>query len=83
MVYYLHDMIEDYDEQKDEDIQWKTSSRKEFFELKGTAKEKKPKHYMLWFWDYDWLGKKYKAIYYGPKLEWMNVYKERKKWKKK
>ena len=42
MVYYLHDMIEDYADQKDEDIQWKTASRKEFFELKGSSKEKKP-----------------------------------------
>ena len=31
MVYYIHDMIEDYDDQYDEDIQWKTSRRKEFF----------------------------------------------------
>lgn len=35
-------MIEDYDDQYDEDIQWKTSRRKEFFELKGKPSEKKP-----------------------------------------
>ena len=35
-------MIEDYDDQYDEDIQWKTASRKEFFELKGKTREKKP-----------------------------------------
>lgn len=35
-------MIEDYDDQYDEDIQWKTASRKEFFELKGKTQEKKP-----------------------------------------
>ena len=42
MVYYIHDMIEDYPDQYDEDIQWKTASRKEFFELKGKIREKKP-----------------------------------------
>ena len=42
MPYYIHDMIEDYDDQYDEDIQWKTASRKEFFELKGSTREKKP-----------------------------------------
>ena len=42
MVYYIHDMIEDYDDQYDEDIQWKTASRKEFYELKGKVREKKP-----------------------------------------
>ena len=46
-------------------------------------KKREPRYYWQWYWDYDYLGDKYKAIYYGPKLDWMNVYKERKKWKKK
>jgi hypothetical protein len=46
-------------------------------------KERQPRHYWQWYWDYDYLGDKYKAIYYGPKLDWMKVYKEKKKWKKK
>ena len=37
------------------------------------------KHVWQWFWYYDWVGKKYKAIYYGPRLEWMNLVKEEKK----
>ena len=52
-------------------------------DLPEDNKEKQPRHYWQWFWDYDYLGNKYKAIYYGPKLDWMNVYKEKKKWKKK
>ena len=35
-------MIEDYADQYDGEIQWKTASRKEFFELKGKTQEKKP-----------------------------------------
>ena len=42
MPYYLHDLIEDYEDQRVEDIQWKVSERKEFNELKGSAKEKPP-----------------------------------------
>ena len=36
-----------------------------------------------WFWDYDYLGNKYKAIYFGPRLDWMKLFKKRKKKKKK
>ena len=35
--------------------------------------------YSQWYWDTDWLGKKYKAIYYGPRLDWMNLTEEKKK----
>ena len=31
--FQIHDFIENYPEQEDEDIQWKTASRKEFYEL--------------------------------------------------
>jgi hypothetical protein len=42
MIYHIHDLIEDYDEQNNKDIQWNTTERKEFYELKGTATEKQP-----------------------------------------
>ena len=41
------------------------------------------KHVLQWFWDTDWLGKKYKAIYFGPRLSWMKLFKEKKNDKKK
>ena len=41
------------------------------------------KHVLQWFWDTDWLGKKYKAIYFGPRLSWMKLFKEKKSDKKK
>jgi hypothetical protein len=37
------------------------------------------KHVLQWFWDTDWLGKKYKAIYFGPRLDWMKLFKKEKK----
>ena len=37
------------------------------------------KHVWQWFWDYDWLGNKYKAIYFGPRLDWMKLFKKEKK----
>tara|TARA_Y100000356_G_C11091192_1_gene199325 strand:+ start:33 stop:236 length:204 start_codon:yes stop_codon:yes gene_type:complete len=41
--------------------------------------EEEVKHVWQWYWDTDYLGNKYKAIYYGPRLEWMNLTKEKKK----
>ena len=41
------------------------------------------KHVWQWYCDHDHLGKKYKAIYFGPRLDWMKVFKERKNDKKK
>ena len=41
------------------------------------------KHVWQWYWDYDWLKRKYKAIYFGPRLDWMNLFKKRKNDKKK
>ena len=38
-------------------------------------KEKEPKYYWQWYWDHDYLGNKYKAIYFGPKLDWMQLSK--------
>jgi hypothetical protein len=38
-------------------------------------KEKEPKYYWQWYWDHDYLGNKYKAIYFGPKLDWMHLSK--------
>ena len=38
--------------------------------------EKTEKYVWQWFWDYDWLGNKYKAIYFGPRLDWMKLFKD-------
>jgi len=50
---------------------------------RDNKKIKKEKFYSQWFWGHDWLGKKCKNFYHGPRLKWMKLYKERKKWKKK
>jgi hypothetical protein len=53
--YYIHDFIENYEDYYDDDIQWKTSSREEFLELRGFKKENPPepgkffKHQDLFF----------------------------------
>ncbi len=36
----------------------------------------KDKYVSQWYWDTDWKGNKYKAFYHGPKLDWMNEYKD-------
>ena len=41
-------------------------------------KDKEEKYVSQWFWDTDWQGKKYKAFYHGPRLDWMNLFKEKK-----
>jgi hypothetical protein len=40
-----------------------------------SKKEKEPKYYWQWYWDHDYQGNKYKAIYYGPRLDWMKLSK--------
>tara|TARA_R110000822_G_scaffold56167_7_gene142184 strand:+ start:10098 stop:13445 length:3348 start_codon:yes stop_codon:yes gene_type:complete len=53
--FHIHDFIENYEEYDNPDIQWKTSSREEFLELKGSKREKRPeigkffKHQDLFF----------------------------------
>ncbi len=37
------------------------------------------KYVWQWYWDHDWLGKKYKAIYFGPRLDWMKLFRKEKK----
>jgi hypothetical protein len=37
------------------------------------------KHVWQWFWGYDYLNKKVKNIYYGPRLDWMNLFKRKEK----
>jgi|TARA_R110000772_G_scaffold124872_1_gene231494 hypothetical protein len=32
-----------------------------------------------WYWSNDWTGKKSKAWYFGPRLDWMNLDKDEKK----
>ena len=34
--------------------------------------------YLQWYWDTNWENKKYKAWYHGPRIEWMNLVKEKK-----
>ena len=41
------------------------------------------KHVLQWFWGRDWLNKKVKNWYFGPKLDWMKEVKEKKSDKKK
>ena len=37
------------------------------------------KHVGQWYWSNDWLGNKSKAWYFGPRLDWMFLEKERRK----
>jgi hypothetical protein len=37
------------------------------------------KHVWQWFWGHDWLGNKVKNIYFGPRLDWMKLFKKEKK----
>ena len=41
------------------------------------------KHVLQWFWSYDWLNRKVKGWYFGPRLDWMKLVKEKKSDKKK
>ena len=34
--------------------------------------------YSQWYWTTNWENKKCKAWYHGPRLEWMNLVKEKK-----
>ena len=36
-----------------------------------------------YWWTKNQDGTKFKNFYHGPRIEWMKLYKERKKWKKK
>ena len=38
---------------------------------------------LQYYWTKNNDGTKFKNWYHGPRLEWMKLYKERKKWKKK
>ena len=39
-------------------------------------------HLSQYYWHNDWLGRKSKAWYFGPRIEWMKLVKEKKKKKK-
>jgi hypothetical protein len=41
------------------------------------------KHVWQWYYDHDYLGNKYKAIYFGPRLDWMKLFRKKKNDKKK
>ena len=34
--------------------------------------------YLQWYWTRDWLGRKTKAWYHGPRIKWMKLVKEKK-----
>ena len=75
-------MVDDfYEKMKKEqellDLSYKESVRQKR-ERKKKEKEKK-EHVWQWWWDFNWLGKKYKAMYYGPRLEWMKLFRKKKK----
>ena len=35
--------------------------------------------HLQWYWSKDWLNRRYKAWYHGPRIELMNLVKEKKK----
>jgi hypothetical protein len=41
------------------------------------------KHVLQWYWGFDWLGNKVKNIYYGPRLDWMKLFRKKKSDKRK
>jgi len=41
------------------------------------------KHVLQWFWGHDWLNNKVKNWYFGPRISWMKLMKEKKNDKKK
>ena len=41
------------------------------------------KHVWQWYYDHDYLGNKYKAIYFSPRLSWMKLFRKKKSDKKK
>ncbi len=45
----------------------------------GLLMEKEEKYVWQWYYDHDYLGNKYKAIYFGPRLDWMNLFKKKEK----
>ena len=45
--------------------------------------EKEEKYVWQWYYDHDYLGNKYKAIYFGPRLDWMKLFRKKKSDKKK
>ena len=45
---------------------------------RDNKKIKQEKHYSQWYWGNDHLGNKVKNWYYGPRLKWMNLVKEKK-----
>ena len=34
--------------------------------------------YLQWYWTTDWLDKKCKAWYHGPRIKWMKLAREKK-----
>ena len=70
------------------DMSYKESVRQKR-ERKKKEKLKKEKRwedfmpfYLQWYWTRDWLNKKTKAWYNGPRIKWMNLFKEKKRKKK-
>tara|TARA_R110000787_G_scaffold34214_1_gene88863 strand:+ start:1318 stop:1590 length:273 start_codon:yes stop_codon:yes gene_type:complete len=36
-------------------------------------------HVSQWYWSHDWLNRKSKSYYFGPRIDWMFLYKDKKK----
>ena len=87
-------MVDDfYDHMKKEqellDMSYKEAVRQKR-ERKKKEKLKKEKRwedfmpfYSQWYWMHDWLGRKCKAWYHGPRINWMFLERWEKKRKKK
>ena len=76
-------MVDDfYEEMKKEqellDLSYKESVRQKR-ERKKKEKEEEEEYVWQWYWGFDWLGNKYKAIYYGARLNWMKLFRKKKK----
>jgi hypothetical protein len=39
-----------------------------------TARNRKEKFVLQWYWHKDWNNKWSKALYNGPRIEWMNLH---------
>ena len=87
-------MVDDfYDRMKKEqellDLSYKESVRQKRERKKKEKRKKILKwedfmpFYSQWYWTKDWLGKKCKAWYFGPRLDWMFLDKSEKKQREK
>ena len=80
-------MVDDFYEKMKKEQELLNISHKESVrqkrERKKKEKKKEEEHVWQWWWGTDWLGKKCKNIYFGPRLDCMKLFTKRKKRKKK